>query len=165
MYYNIGTQDAYNYTKTVISSYRDRTSQARDTITTPSQEQIDTIQSSEQTGPVVVVGLDEELVDQTQEDAVDQSADEPLVSEENPILIDQDPEAQVTFTDALTYIFASYDIELSTATNTRFTNITASDPRYALFKTAHEKRLLGATINPDAFVRCDVYLVMKGIIA
>jgi hypothetical protein len=54
---------------------------------------------------------------------------------------------------------------LSTATNTRFSNVPLSDPRYAIFKTAYEKRLLGSNINPDGSVRCDVYMVMKGIVA
>jgi hypothetical protein len=76
-----------------------------------------------------------------------------------------DLEAQVTFTQALEHIFASYDVSLSTATNVRFSNISVTDERYALFKTAHERSLLGASINPDAFVRCDVYMVMKGIVA
>lgn len=76
-----------------------------------------------------------------------------------------DLEAQVTFTQALEHIFATYDVPLSTATNVRFSNVSVNDERYALFKTAHERSLLGASINPDAFVRCDVYMVMKGIIA
>ena len=71
----------------------------------------------------------------------------------------------MTFTQALEHIFALYDVELSTATNTRFANIASTNPNYPLFKTAHEKRLLGANIDPDGLVRCDVYLVMQGIVA
>jgi len=72
-----------------------------------------------------------------------------------------DLEAQVTFTQALEHIFAAYKIPLSTKTNVRFSNISVTDERYPLFKTAHEKSLLGASIKPDSFVRCDVYMVMK----
>ncbi len=71
----------------------------------------------------------------------------------------------MTFTQALEHIFATYEVPLSSKTNVRFSNVSVSDERYALFKTAHERSLLGASINPDGFVRCDVYMVMKGIVA
>ncbi len=87
--------------------------------------------------------------------------------EQETLLLDMgiDQDSQVTFTQALTYLFTIYDVSLSTATNTRFANIATNDTRYPLFKTAHEKRLIWANINPDGLVRCDVYMVMKGIVA
>jgi hypothetical protein len=48
MQYNMTTQDIYDYGKTVISSYRDRTTQARETITAPSIDDVDTIIANEQ---------------------------------------------------------------------------------------------------------------------
>lgn len=92
-------------------------------------------------------------------------ANEPQMQDELQVSELQDLEAQVTFTQALQHIFTAYQIPLSTATNVRFSRLSTSDERYALFKTAYEKRMLGSTVNPDAPVRCDVYMVMKGIAA
>jgi hypothetical protein len=64
------------------------------------------------------------------------------MSIQEDMVLQENAELQVTFTQALNYLFDKYNIPLSTATNTRFSNISFSDSRYSLFKTAHEKRLL-----------------------
>jgi len=162
-WYNLSSQGAYDYVDDMIQSYRDRTSQARDTIVTQEDPE-DIFQEQEDTSDIFVIGLDDD-----EEDMVDEEPTQDTVwvatGDINQWEEIQNPDEQVTFTQALEHIFARYDVELSTATNTRFANIASTDPNYPLFKTAHERSLLGANIDPNALVRCDVYMVMKGIIA
>ena len=163
-WYNISPQDAYNYADDMIQSYRDRTNQAWDTITTPEDTE-DIVQEQEETSDIVVIGLnDDEEASLSEEWERDQSWATTGDVDEQELVVDN-PDEQVNFTQALEHLFNSYDVELSTATNTRFANITSTNPNYPLFKTAHEKRLLGANIDPNSFVRCDVYMVMQGIVA
>lgn len=149
---------AIEYGNTTIQMYRDQTTQAIDTLTT--KDDIDVVIEEEQTTEIWVVG-EEPLSGDIKEEITLETG----VVQEEIIESTIDLQAQVTFTQALEHIFATYKIPLSTARNVRFSNISVTDERYSLFKTAHERSLLGASINPDAFVRCDVYMVMKWIIA
>jgi len=152
-------ENTLNYGNTTAQMYRDQTTQAIETLTT---QDADMIVEQEETVEVWVVG-EETLSGDMQEEVVGETG---IVEDEiieTPI--DLDLEAQVTFTQALEHIFATYDIPLSTKTNVRFSNISVTDENYPLFKTAHERSLLGASIKPESFVRCDVYMVMKGIVA
>lgn len=150
-------QKTLEYANITIQMYRNQTTQAIQTLTT---EDVDVIVEQEETTEVWVVG-EEILSGDTQEELIIATG----VVEEEIIESSIDLEAQVTFTQALEHIFSTYEIPLSTKTNVRFSNVSVNNERYALFKTAHERSLLGASINPDGFVRCDVYMVMKGIVA
>lgn len=72
---------------------------------------------------------------------------------------------QVSFVEGLRYLFDAYDVPLSTQKTVRFRNISQTNDLYALFQTAYEKKLVGSDINPTKLVRCDVYQVMKWILA
>jgi len=158
--YPTTTQTIGDYGKRILSGYWNRTNQAREIVKNPIQNDPNDIVVVEQVSDVMIMPGNN--IEDQQQESIKTQEETPA---QEDILLQENTELQVTFTQALNYLFDKYNIPLSTATNTRFSNISFSDGRYSLFKTAHEKRLLWADINPDSIVRCDVYMVMQGIVA
>lgn len=74
-----------------------------------------------------------------------------------------EPVTQITLLDAIKHLIVEYGIPLSTSKSVKFTHVAMSNPAYPYMKTALEKKMIGSTSNPDTFVSCDVYIVMKGL--
>lgn len=70
----------------------------------------------------------------------------------------------VSFRDALKYLFDTNNIPTVSASSTIFDNISNNDPDYLLFATAYNLKLIGKNIKPDAITPCANYQVFKGLI-
>jgi len=69
------------------------------------------------------------------------------------------------YADVLVYLLDIYDVDLTQKQTVRFTYVPFAHLDYAYFATAYQKRLIWNKIGPDTLVKCDNYLVMKGILA
>lgn len=74
-----------------------------------------------------------------------------------------DPKSEVTMLDAIKHLIQANAIPLSTSKTVRFTHVAQSNADYPYMKTALEKKMIGSTTNPETFISCDVYMVMKGL--
>lgn len=83
-----------------------------------------------------------------------------MVSEDEPA---KDLTKQVTMLEAIKHLIQENKLALSPAKNVKFTHIAMSNEAYPYMKTALEKRMIGATTDPNMIVSCDVYMVMKGL--
>jgi hypothetical protein len=135
--YPTTTQTIGDYGKRILSGYWNRTNQAREIVKNPIQNDPNDIVVVEQVSDVMIMPGNN--IEDQQQESIKTQEETPA---QEDILLQENTELQVTFTQALNYLFDKYNIPLSTATNTRFSNISFSDGRYSLFKTAHEKRLL-----------------------
>lgn len=68
------------------------------------------------------------------------------------------------YDDVLIYLIEFNDISLSVETNVKFTYMSFDNKDYSYFKTAFQNKLIGKDLKPSALVKCDNYLVMKGIL-
>lgn len=75
----------------------------------------------------------------------------------------KDPSKQVTMIEAIKYLIKDNAIPLSSSKNVKFTYVAMSNEDYPYMKTALEKRMIGATTDPNMLISCDVYMVMKGL--
>lgn len=76
---------------------------------------------------------------------------------------EKDLSKQVTMIDAIKYLIEDNAIQLSSSKNVKFTYVAMSNENYPYMKTALEKRMIGATTDPNMMISCDVYMVMKGL--
>lgn len=90
------------------------------------------------------------------------------VNEENTgdiaedIVENQNLDALATYLDVIKYLLK--DEKLSTKINLTFNYMKKTDPDYAYFKTAHEKRLIWTDTNPNQTPSCETFVVMKWLI-
>lgn len=70
----------------------------------------------------------------------------------------------VSMIDSLRFLMETNKISLSTNTNTRFTYVSKTNPLYAYWKTAYDKRMIGAATNPSTKITCETYQVFKGML-
>lgn len=75
----------------------------------------------------------------------------------------KDVNKQVSMIEAIKHLIAENKIPLSTSKTVAFTYVAKTSADYPYMKTALEKRMIGATTNPDMIISCDVYMVMKGL--
>ncbi len=71
----------------------------------------------------------------------------------------------INFADALSYLIDTYDVPVSSQKAVKFRYVSYTNALYPIFAAAYSKKLIGASTNPVSLVRCDVYQVMKGILA
>jgi hypothetical protein len=71
----------------------------------------------------------------------------------------------INFADALTHLVEANDIPTSSKKTVKFRYVSYTNALYPIFSAAYSKRLIGSSTNPVSLVRCDVYQVMKGILA
>ena len=72
---------------------------------------------------------------------------------------DVDLDALVTFADVIKYLLK--DEKLSTKTDLAFSYIWKSNPDYAYYKTAYEKKMIWKDLQPTKNLMCETYVVMK----
>ena len=65
----------------------------------------------------------------------------------------------VTFADVIKYLLK--DEKLSTKTDLAFSYIWKSNPDYAYYKTAYEKKMIWKDLQPTKNLMCETYVVMK----
>jgi len=68
------------------------------------------------------------------------------------------------YDDVLVYLIDSNDIVLSVGADIKFRYMPFSHKDYPYFKTAFHSKLIGKDLKPSSLVKCDNYLVMKGIL-
>lgn len=81
------------------------------------------------------------------------------------ILPDVQSGQSLTILQWIRYLLRSNSIVLDTTKNIKFTYVSYDSEEYPYFKTAYKKRLIGKNTKPDALLSCDIYMVMKGLIA
>lgn len=72
---------------------------------------------------------------------------------------DVDLDALATFADVIKYLLK--DEKLSTKTDLAFSYIWKSNPDYAYYKTAYEKKMIWKDLQPTKNLMCETYVVMK----
>lgn len=72
--------------------------------------------------------------------------------------------SDVTFADALTYLFEQNNISLVRNSTVVFDSITRTNTNYNLFATAYNLKLIGKNIKPGNLTPCTNYQVFKWII-
>lgn len=70
----------------------------------------------------------------------------------------------VSMIDSLRFLMETNKITLSTNTNTNFTYVSKTNPLYAYWKTAYDKSMIWAKINPSTKITCETYQVFKGML-
>ncbi len=72
---------------------------------------------------------------------------------------DVDLDVLATFADVIKYLLK--DEKLSTKTDLAFSYIWKSNPDYAYYKTAYEKKMIWKDLQPTKNLMCETYVVMK----
>lgn len=112
----------------------------------------DNIEELENTGTdISFVAVDEDLTWDTLEE----------LDLQNDTVIDMDLTEKAIFADAIKYLLDHNWITLSTAKNIKFNYILYSDPDYAYYKTAYDKKMIWKTLNPSKNLLCETYVVMR----
>lgn len=75
------------------------------------------------------------------------------------IVEDADLDALATFEDVIKYLLK--DEKLSAKTDLAFSYIWKSNPDYAYYKTAYEKKMIWKDLQPTKNLMCETYVVMK----
>jgi hypothetical protein len=75
---------------------------------------------------------------------------------------DVDLDSIATFADVIKYLLK--DEKLSTKTDLTFSFIWKSNPDYAYYKTAYEKKMIWKDLQPTKNLMCETYVVMKGLV-
>lgn len=70
-----------------------------------------------------------------------------------------DENALATFADVIKFLLENET--LSTKTDLAFSYIWKSNPDYAYYKTAYEKKMIGKDLQPTKNLMCETYVVMK----
>ena len=73
-----------------------------------------------------------------------------------------DEDVLATFADVIKYLLK--DETLSTKTDLAFSYIWKSNPDYAYYRTAYEKKMIWKDLQPTKNLMCETYVVMKGLI-
>ena len=69
------------------------------------------------------------------------------------------------YRDAVVYLLELNATPIATDSYViKFSKMVQSDEDYLYFKTAFDKKLIGKDTNPDAQIKCDNYIVMKGLL-
>ena len=75
---------------------------------------------------------------------------------------DVDLDSLVTFADVIKYLLK--DEKLSKKTDLTFSFIWKSNPDYAYYKTAYEKKMIWKDLQPTKNLMCETYVVMKWLV-
>lgn len=77
------------------------------------------------------------------------------------IVNDADLTKKAMFSDAIKYLIDINEISLNTLKNIKFTYIAYSNPDYAYYKIAYDKKMIWKTLNPSKNLLCETYVVMR----
>lgn len=75
---------------------------------------------------------------------------------------DQDP---IVYSDALIYLLDAEKVNISKTTEpVKFVFVSSVSADYSYFRAGYVNKLIGKDVNPDAKMKCDNYVVMKGLL-